>query len=769
MKLSIVIPVFNEIKTIEKIIRKVLQAPLPKGWDKEVVVVDDGSTDGTREVLKNYQRPYSLHILFRAENGGKGAAIKDGFKYATGDYILIQDADEEYSTEDYPALLQPLQNAKVESVFGSRVLGKNNVSFSRIYYYGGLLLTKIFNRCFKSSLTDLATCYKVFSKSHREEIIKLPANDFVFDVVELSYYLVKKTKVVEVPIRYTARTETEGKKLNWRHGLSSLKEILRLWLIERNMIGFVKNTIEKVKNFLELKPYIKTLLTFSFFLSIFTWMYFSVAPLSSGDDHFFHIRFAELMREKGFFASFWNFKSLYFSYMTENKYFVYYNFLFYLALIPFTFIKPLFLAIKLYAVIAAALAFTGIYEFVRRLKITNAFLWTIAAFSLLGSFSLWRMFLSRAYVLAPLFLLALLYCLYKKKYVWVFCISFLYLFWHSLTFFFPLGVAIIYYGFEQFYGEKGDKKNVLYTFLGVIFAIIFVYFISPGFLIYVKDVVFGIYWETIIGKKVSIGEGAELYPSPIFDYISGNIITFMVLLITLCVEIYRYGAYRAGKISQEVVEYTAAIRSTLFFMTIGLFVGIILVSTRFSDYFIFFASVYLILALNSIIHEISFKDLSLKKPLFVGICLSIVYLFTNNIIAIQNSIAYYGAPPEQFERVGTWLKENTKKGDIVFNPTWNWFPQLYYYSPNNNYIAGLEPRFMYVTNPQLYWLWQNISYKGYICDLERCPQLEVIQSIELQHNPMQWHQTQGDEIAATILNIFHSRYIISSPEFTYLN
>ena len=312
--LSVVIPVYNERQTIEATLRKVVGAALPIGWDKEVIVVDDGSTDGTKEVLQSWTS--KVTVIFSPQNGGKGAALKLGFKAAKGDYIIIQDADLEYDPADYSKLLQPIIDGNSQVVFGSRVLNKNAVPFSRIYFYGGLLITKIFNLLFGTKITDVATCYKVFPRSYIEEISRMPANDFVFDVIELSYVLARKEKILEVPVSYISRKKIEGKKLNWRHGYRCFKRILSLFVAER--------TGPKAKSWMPV------FLIFALFFGVFFAVYFSVSTLSSGDDHFFHFRFAQQMLSNGFFQSFWNFKSIYFSKMAQgNAYFMYYNFIFY--------------------------------------------------------------------------------------------------------------------------------------------------------------------------------------------------------------------------------------------------------------------------------------------------------------------------------------------------------------------------------------------------------------------------------------------------------
>lgn len=218
LKLSIIVPVFNEEKTISSIIDCLTGLGLPTNWQKEIIIVNDGSTDSTAAILGNMPKRSDLITINKSTNGGKGSALKVGFRWATGDYLTVQDGDLEYDPNDYRQLLACIdQGSKV--AFGSRVLGHNNVSFSRIYFYGGLLVTKIFNLFFGTKLTDVATCYKVFPRALVDSnLLNMPNNDFVFDVVELSWFLATRSKVVEMPISYCPRSKAQGKKINWRHG-----------------------------------------------------------------------------------------------------------------------------------------------------------------------------------------------------------------------------------------------------------------------------------------------------------------------------------------------------------------------------------------------------------------------------------------------------------------------------------------------------------------------------------------------------------------------
>lgn len=239
MKLSIIIPVYNEERTILRILKKVENARLPKGWDREIIVVDDGSTDHTRKLLKHaaHTARAGVRILLKELNEGKGAALKSGFALAKGDYILIQDADFEYDPREYSLLLAPIIRKETEIVFGSRNMGKKNIPFSTLYFYGGIAVTKIFNVAFGTDLSDIATCYKIFPRPLIPRLIVFPGSDFSFDVIDMTHALAKSGKIVEVPISYTARTRREGKKLCFSHGLKCLRAIWGIYRVGSSKIG----------------------------------------------------------------------------------------------------------------------------------------------------------------------------------------------------------------------------------------------------------------------------------------------------------------------------------------------------------------------------------------------------------------------------------------------------------------------------------------------------------------------------------------------------
>jgi hypothetical protein len=539
------------------------------------------------------------------------------------------------------------------------------------------------------------------------------------------------------------------------------------------IFSWTSSGFTKIILFVSRRSYLKTLLVFSFFTTVFSVLYFSIYTLSTGDDHFFHFRFAELMREKGLLESFGDFKSLYFSKMAQgNEYFVYYNFLFYLFIIPFTYIKPLFLGIKLYAIITSSIAFTILYWCIRNVGVRFAFLWTIVLCSITGSSLMFRFFLSRPYILAPALLLLLIYCLHKKKYWAVFMLNLVYLYWHSATFYMSFGVSFVYYIFEKFYGSKGDWRNLVFALLGTLVGILSSYTISVGFLYYIYDIIFGVYIETVLGQVVNLPEGGELYKADLFDFMGSNPLLVPIFILTIVFFVYKYiDSKRVGFVDTEVLsEPRKHLNGAAFFLAISFFLGTVLISKRFQDFFVFFGGFFIVLTFEEVFSYIKISNRSVYKAIRVGTVIVFMYLFIFNILSLQ-TIFSNGASPEKFEKVGNWLDKNVPEGEVVFYPTWNWFPQIYYHSPKHNYIAGLEPRFLYVYSPALYWKWTHISNNGYVCDIEECPNMDRISKFMQKKDitKKEWYKKAGDAVANTIQSDFKSSYVVTSKQFANLN
>lgn len=222
-KLSIVIPAYNEEKTIAEIIDRVKKVEV--GLEKEIIVVDDGSTDRTREIL-NQMANEGIKVIFHEKNKGKGAALRTGFAHATGDIILVQDADLEYDPREYPRLLEPILDGRADVVYGSRFLGGPHRVLLFWHYVGNKFLTTFCNLCANLNLTDMETCYKVFRREILDKI-RLKSNRFGFEP-EITIKVGKlRCRVYEVPISYSGRDYSEGKKITWKDGIAAIFHILR--------------------------------------------------------------------------------------------------------------------------------------------------------------------------------------------------------------------------------------------------------------------------------------------------------------------------------------------------------------------------------------------------------------------------------------------------------------------------------------------------------------------------------------------------------------
>ena len=222
LKLSIVIPIYNEHKTLETLVAKVNAVD----YDKEIILVDDFSTDGTRKVLKQYEGKKNFKVLYHNSNKGKGAALRTGFSNVGGDIIIIQDADLEYNPSDYGTLLEPILDGRADVVYGSRFLGGPHRVLFFWHFVGNTILTTFSNMLTNVNLTDMETGYKVFTKEVNKKLT-FRCDRFGFEPEFTAKVAKNNFRIYEVPISYNGRDYSEGKKITWKDGIAAIWYIFK--------------------------------------------------------------------------------------------------------------------------------------------------------------------------------------------------------------------------------------------------------------------------------------------------------------------------------------------------------------------------------------------------------------------------------------------------------------------------------------------------------------------------------------------------------------
>ncbi|MFZ1627274.1 MAG: hypothetical protein WAT81_05775 [Candidatus Moraniibacteriota bacterium] len=503
-----------------------------------------------------------------------------------------------------------------------------------------------------------------------------------------------------------------------------------------------------------------------FFFTLFSLsLYFAADGVFSVDDHFFHIRFAQMIRETGVEA-FTHFQSLPLTeIVTKQEHLIYYNFLFYLVLLPFSLFSPLVFGLKLFGVFALAVSLTTVYSLFRRLAVHQPFLWTLFFLvALIESGLIVRFLSARPFALAPVLLLVILFLLYKRQFLAGAGISFVYFYWHTATFFLPILVATAYFLFNRYYRahEKFEWKIISLPFLGTLAAIALSYLIFPGVGIYLRDITFPVLLDTsLLGGEIA--EGFEVYGVS-FPLLYQSL-SFLIapLIIFGCADIVEFlRRAKSSVLLTPLVDSAQSALKTTFFLGAAALLVASFFSLRFADYFAYFSIMYSALAGQALFHELRRYVHFSWRPFKIGIILVLTLFLLNAPSRIRS---YTKEIPSYLtaQAPSDWMNEHLPSGQLIFNTDWDAFPLFYYFTGDRfRYVTGLEPRFLYDYDTRLYWMWRHIGDEGIYCDIPNCTTAlrrkeRSLGSLDVRG---QFFVEEGDRIADAIKQEFGTDIIL---------
>lgn len=462
---------------------------------------------------------------------------------------------------------------------------------------------------------------------------------------------------------------------------------------------------------------------FFFFTSVFLVSYLALDGFVLLDDHFFHIRFVQLAAEQGLRA-FTDFQSVPFSeIVASGEHLIYYNFLFYLVLWPFSLLSPAVIGIKLFGLLAMAASLTVVYGILRRISVRHAFLWSIFFLVVLAESGLLiRLLSARPFALAPVLLILLLYFLYRERRLATFTVAFAYFYWHTATFFLPAFVAVGYFILDRYHrSQKFDWNILIWPFVGTLAAVATSYLIFPGVLSYLVDITLPVLIDAAVPGGAGVAEGAEVYGAnffSIFPALSPLIGLLIIFGIRETVDLLDYE--RLATEDRRLMT----LRTTLFLGSVTLLAASFL-SLRFTDYFVYFSILYVALAASEFSQTVVVSDQLAWRQLKIGV-LVVLVLFIMDIGPKIRSTDVEAAQISYLTAEGptNWMLTHLKPGTLVFNPDWDAFSLLYYFTGDQiRFATGLEPRFLFDYNPRLYWVWHNIGEHGIYCETAECPSI----------------------------------------------
>ncbi len=524
----------------------------------------------------------------------------------------------------------------------------------------------------------------------------------------------------------------------------------------------VKNTLQsgffRITAYFRAHLWIRVCAVWMFYFLIFS-PYLAFDIFSSLDDQFFNIRFSDIFREQGFSAV-QHFDRIAFK---DSQSWVS-NLLFYVFLMSFTYFHPLEFGLKVYSVVAVASTFGGIYYFLSLTRHKRPFFLTFFVAALLISVvPLWRLFMGRSFVLAPLILLLELCLLISARYRWLFIITFAYFFWHTATFFFPLLIAGVYFIFWSANHGKFEYRQIMYPVAGIAAALIANILLMPGFLGAFREIIITVIDTVSPFRSIDysgVSQGIEVYPTTLFVMFA-NMPTLMFLTI-VCVVIEAKAMLaksRKGFLGGDVTQ------QTLFMLTIIFLLGS-LATSRMTDFFTIFAAVFVVYSLDALRRTFSWK---VDKVLITGVFIALSFNLLSNELNFLDGMLRVPAY-DRAEGSAKWLANNTRKDEIIFNPTMNFFPTFYLYNEGyNRVVVAMEPLVLYKLSPEKYWLWYNLSNYGIVCGVKDCSEAIMAHNTAVQNNDMKWYDETGKAAAQVVTDTFSSHYILTSTDFSALN
>lgn len=690
--LSVVIPCYNEAKSIGRVIKS-----LPPEID-EVIVVDNNSTDQTAQLA----RAAGARVIFEPKQG-YGQAYKTGLSKAQGEIIVTLDGDCQYPSEEIIDLIKFLIDKKIDFLSGCRFPLNQPESINKTRLIGNKILTGLANFLFKIKIKDSQSGMWVFRKAILSKIFPISQGMPFSEEIKIRALLEPKICFAEKNINYHSRIG-DSKLFPLKDGLRNLIFLFKLgWQYKK-----------RKQNIL-----LSTLFIFLIFASIFCLIQFSSSNLA-GVDAYYHIKYAYLYRTLGIKETLNNF-SLAGEYSILNQYPSDLSFFYHIFLMPFTY-GNLIIGSKITAVFFASLIFALFYWVLKKFKIKYSFFWTCLLFAASSAF-IFRLTLSRPFLLSILFLILGFYLIIKKKYKWLFILSIVYALSYVVSFLI-LVIAFIYMVVEYVRIKKIDWKLLAYPFTGILIGLV----IRPDF----PQNLYTIFMQNFYTlfyklKGIQLDIGAEM--SPISVPLEINLVLLFVFDLAVAFMLIDLIGKRIRKDNLSIIRLYSSFLAIFFCL-------LTLVSQRFFEYWAPFTLLFAAFSFQHIsqdkfwrysANQFLKKIVRMKGPLsifsLILLCSIIIFSGYINASAAINTTKEEIPSFDRYQEAGQWLKKNTPNQSTIFNASWDDFPQLFFYNHQNYYIIGKDPTFMYIYDKELFWLWSNMTGQGIICGQPKkeCP------------------------------------------------